>query len=58
MRLGCPTGRGVLDKAGIVAREGVRFVELQSLSARVEDWAAGAAEGRVERINWGGKDRR
>jgi len=57
MRLGCPTRRRVLDKACIIPRQGVGLVELQSLSTRAEDGAAGAAEGGVERIDWSGKDR-
>ncbi len=57
MRLRCPAGGGVLDKAGIVSRQRVRFIELQSLSTGAEDGAAGAAEGGIERIDWGGEDR-
>jgi len=56
MRLRRPARRGVLDKAGIIPRQGVGLVQLQSLSTRAEDGAAGAAEGGIERINWGGED--
>lgn len=56
MPSGRPAGRGVLDKAGVVPRHGVRLIELQSLSTGAEDGATGAAEGRVERVGWGGED--